>query len=74
MCQLFITSIDFYCEDDGVWEYTTFIDKSIFRQNFSAFIREVMEGVLLVPLFFLVTAGFELKLDSGVSDAAPSRF
>ena len=72
MCQLFITSIYFYCEDDGVEEYT-FID--IFRQKFSAFIREVMEGVpLLVPLFFLLTAGFELKLDSGLSDPASSRF
>ena len=31
-----------------------------------------MEGVaslLLVPLFFLMTAGFELKLDSGLSEA-----
>ena len=53
-------------------EFATFIEKSIFRQKFSAFIREVMEGVaslLLVPLFFLMTAGFELKLDSGLSEA-----
>ena len=54
-------------------EFATFIEKSIFRQKFSAFIREVMEGVpLLVSLFFLLTAGFDLKLDSGLSEPSSS--
>ena len=53
----------------------TFICKSVFRQKVSALIRLVMEGVpLLLPLFFLLTAGFELKLDSDLSEPDSSRF
>ena len=53
----------------------TFICKSVFRQKVSALIKVVMEGVpLLLPLFFLLTAGFELKLDSDLSEPDSSRF
>ena len=53
----------------------TFICKSVFRQKVSALIKVVMEGVpLLLPLFFLLTTGFELKLDSDLSEPDSSRF